>query len=84
MAERKGSVASMVRLREAMRLEFFTWLFLKRQREMDREIRTKWSVKGLWKKLGGGKESAEKEEGRGLFKRRRFGVREMKGLVLKS
>jgi hypothetical protein len=37
MAERKSSVASMVRIREAMRLEFFMWLFLKKQSEMDRD-----------------------------------------------
>jgi hypothetical protein len=57
MAERKGSVASMVRLREAMKLNFYRWLFLKRQREMDGEMgeerMIEWGVKGLWKRLVG-------------------------------
>jgi hypothetical protein len=83
MAERKGSVASMVRVREAMRLEFFTWLFLKKQREMDRDIgeegKSVWDVKRLWKRVVGGER--KKEEEKGLLKRRRFGAREMKGVL---
>ena len=35
IAERKGSVGSMVRIREMMTLEFYQSLFLKRQKEMD-------------------------------------------------
>lgn len=35
MADRKESVGSMVRMREVMRLEFYQFLFLKKQKEME-------------------------------------------------
>ena len=67
MAERKGSVTNMVMLREAMRLDFYQWLFLKRQREMDGEMgeerSTEWGVKGLWRRLVGDRELGAKNGG---------------------
>jgi hypothetical protein len=62
-------------------------LFLKKQREMDRDIgeegKSVWDVKRLWKRVVGGERKKEEEE-KGLLKRRRFGAREMKGLVLRA
>jgi hypothetical protein len=67
IAERKGSVASVVRMREMMRLEFYQSLFLKRQREMDSYLglekhggeRYRWTIKGMWRRLVGGREDRE-------------------------
>lgn len=79
MADRKGSVASMVRMREAMRLEFYQFLFLKKQREMElseqlareKEMNKTYDDKGtirrLWRRLVGDKEYAEKRVGRNGF-----------------
>jgi len=62
MAERKGSVASMVRMKEAMRLEFYQSLLLKKQIQMNEHQRamykkegTGWKLKGVWKRLFGQK-----------------------------
>jgi hypothetical protein len=84
LTERKGSVASMVRMREAMRLDFYQWLFLRRQREIDREVGgergTAWDVRGLWKKLVGVKENASKEQG---LPKNRFKIRKVQGLLVR-
>ncbi|KAF7674057.1 hypothetical protein GT037_007823 [Alternaria burnsii] len=64
IAERKGSVGSMVRIREMMRLEFYQSLFLKRQKEMDDRSDGKkkgegdrWKIKGIWGRLVGGRDN---------------------------
>jgi hypothetical protein len=49
IVERKGSVASVTRMREAMRLEFYQFLFLKKQQEIETSER-----------LARGKESSER------------------------
>jgi hypothetical protein len=68
MAERKGSMASMVRMRENMKLDFYQSLLLKRQREMDsrsgdrkNEGRNKWTIKTIWRRLVGGRDEREAE-----------------------
>ena len=70
MAERKESVASMVAMREAMRLEFYQFLFLEKQKKVNSRLGiairkgegNKWKWKGLWKRLFGKQKRAEKEE----------------------
>jgi hypothetical protein len=67
IVERKGSVASVVRTREMMRLKFYQSLFLERQREMDSYLglqkhggeRYRWTMKRMWRRLVGGREDRE-------------------------
>lgn len=66
IAERKGSVASMVRMQEMIKSEFYQSLFLKRQKEIDgysgnrkKGERTKWTIKGIWGRLTGGRNYRE-------------------------
>ena len=71
MAERKESVASMVRMREVMRLNFYQFLFLKKQSEVEgkeRERKNGWKVCGLWKRWAGSGEGGREVEWRGLLK----------------
>jgi hypothetical protein len=53
-------------LREAMSLDFYTWLFLKRQKEVDEggdKGGKGWLVNLLWKKLLGGERKGTEEKG---------------------
>lgn len=60
----------MVRMRETMRLEFYQFLFLKKQNGMDRRAgseektgeRSGWEIKGLWKRLFGKEKKLDKEK----------------------
>jgi len=62
-------VASMVRTKETMRLEFYQFLLLKKQIQMNehqgtmyRKEGTGWKLKGLWRRLFGRKKRAEDKE----------------------
>jgi len=58
-------MASMVRMRETMRLEFYQFLLLKKQIQMNEQQRimckegTGWELKGLWKRLFGRRRRVE-------------------------
>jgi len=66
ISKRRGSVASMVRMQEMMKSEFYQSLFLKRQKEMGgysgnekKGAKTKWTMKGIWRRLTGGRNDRE-------------------------
>jgi hypothetical protein len=67
IAERKGSVASIVRTREMMRLEFYQSLFLTRQKELNEYTgdekkkgkRNRWTMRGMWKRLVGNRDDRQ-------------------------
>lgn len=93
IAERKGSMASIVRTREMMRLEFYQSLFLTRQKELNectgdekkKGKRNRWTMKGMWKRLVGGRDGRQVDrESNIVLGGGRIGISRLQGQVFRD